>query len=98
MPSVQGRPERLVCCPFQQRALEDVHERADRELSDQPDEVGRKAAMGCASPDCGLIARQPGGQERAGSIVPVWMASLMWSAASPAPPSASASHRRSSVG
>ena len=74
------------------RPLQRVRERADGELRDQPDQIGRQTAVHGAGPDGGLVAGQRGRQQRAGVEAALSIAEWMCSATSPAPLAASSPH------
>ena len=65
VPRGQRADQGLVRRASQEQRLQRVDERADGELGDEPDEIGREPAVRGARPDGGLLARKGRRQERA---------------------------------
>ncbi len=98
-PGVQGRVQVWMGrLRSKHGSLQDIHKRADSQLRHEPDQVGRQALVHGDGPNGRLIALQRGGQQRTGIDTRLINWVRICSAASPAPPRASASHSARSAG
>src|SRR5439155_15716863 len=64
VPGLERRRQRAAGRRGQQRLLQPVGERADGELRDEPQQVGREPVLNGPAANCALVAREARGQKR----------------------------------